>query len=221
MVDEYDVPLAKAFDNGYYDQMVFLIRNMFEQVLKTNGSLHFAVLTGCMRISKESIFTGLNNLKVLSIADARFDEYFGFTDREVKELLDYYMLSDKYANVKEWYDGYQFGNKEIYCPWDVINYCDVLRADPDVQPQNYWLNTSSNDAVRRFIQMTGSGQMKREVESLLAGEIITKEIFTMGYLIQRGKTDGGRFCLAISNMEIRSIFTTQRIRNPGTVSATS
>ncbi len=132
LIDEYDVPLAKAFEYGYYEQMTILVRNLLEQALKTNENLQFAVLTGCMRISKESIFTGLNNLRVLSIADVRFDEYFGFTDAEVRKLLEYYDLSDKYDTVKEWYDGYQFGNARVYCPWDVINYCDALRADKKI-----------------------------------------------------------------------------------------
>lgn len=229
LIDEYDVPLAKAFEHGYFDQMVLFIRNLFEQVLKTNDSLQFAVLTGCMRISKESIFTGLNNLKVLSITDVRFDRYFGFTDTEVRELLDYYELSDKYEMVKEWYDGYRFGNEEVYCPWDVINYCDLLRADSGAQPENFWSNTSGNDAVKRFIQKADSGKAKREIENLIAGETITKEIrqeltyqemynsidnlwsllFTTGYLTQRGKPEGDCFQLAIPNMEIRNIFTKQ------------
>ena len=229
LIDEYDVPLAKAFEHGYYDQMVILIRNLFEQALKTNDSLEFAVLTGCMRISKESIFTGLNNLKVLSVADVRFDEYFGFTDAEVKELLEYYHLSDCYDVVKEWYDGYQFGNMEVYCPWDVINYCDELRADRSAQPQNYWSNTSSNDVVKKFIQGADAGTAKREIEKLVAGEVIKKEIhqeltyndmyssidniwsvlFTTGYLTQRGKPERKQFNLAIPNMEIREIFTEQ------------
>lgn len=229
LIDEYDVPLAKAFEYGYFDQMVVLIRNLFEQVLKTNDCLQFAVLTGCMRISKESIFTGLNNLKVLSITDVRFDEYFGFTDKEVKELLSYYDLSDQYEMVKEWYDGYQFGNVEVYCPWDVINYCDLLRADQDAQPENFWSNTSSNEAVKRFLQKAGNSQTKREIEDLIAGGVIRKEIrqeltyqemyhtidnlwsllFTTGYLTQRGKPEGNCFHLAIPNLEIRSIFTKQ------------
>lgn len=229
LIDECDVPLAKAFEHGYYDKMALLIRNLLEQALKTNDSLQFAVLTGCMRISKESIFTGLNNLKVLSVADVRFDEYFGFTDREVKELLEYYGLSSRYGMVKEWYDGYQFGNVEVYCPWDVVNYCELLCAEPDAHPQNYWSNTSSNDAVRRFIQNAGKASTKREIERLIAGETITKEIhqeltyidmyrsidnlwsllFTTGYLTQRGRPDGNRFHLAIPNMEIRTIFTAQ------------
>ncbi len=229
LIDEYDVPLAKAFEHGYYDQMVILIRNLFEQALKTNDSLEFAVLTGCMRISKESIFTGLNNLKVLSVADVRFEEYFGFTDAEVKELLEYYHLSDYYEAVKEWYDGYQFGNTGVYCPWDVINYCDELRADCGALPQNYWSNTSSNDAVRKFIQGADVGTTKREIEKLVAGEVIKKEIhqeltykemynsidniwsvlFTTGYLTQRGRPERKNFYLAIPNMEIRQIFTEQ------------
>ena len=229
LIDEYDVPLAKAFERGYYDQMVIFIRNMFEYALKTNDSLKFAVLTGCMRISKESIFTGLNNIKVLSVADVQFDEYFGFTDQEVKDMLDYYGFSDRYDEVKEWYDGYQFGNVGVYCPWDVINYCDTLKADPDAQPRNYWLNTSSNEAVRRFIRESDHAATRREIENLVAGEAITKEIhqeltykdmydsidnlwsvlFTTGYLTQRGKPDGDNFRLVIPNVEIRKIFTSQ------------
>lgn len=229
LIDEYDVPLAKAFEQGYYEQMVLFIRNLFEQTLKTNESLQLAVLTGCMRISKESIFTGLNNLRVLTIAEVRFDEYFGFTDTEVKNLLEYYGLSANYRVAKEWYDGYQFGNVDVYCPWDVINYCDALRADSEAQPQNYWSNTSSNDAVRRFIQQADTAAVKQEIERLVAGETIRKEIrqeltyqdmystvdniwsvlFTTGYLTQRGKPDKKTFCLAIPNMEIREIYTEQ------------
>ncbi len=229
LIDGYDVPLAKAFENGYYDQMILLIRNLFEQALKTNDSLKFAVLTGCMRITKESIFTGLNNLKILSVTDPRFDEYFGFTDSEVRELLDYYELSGHYGQIKEWYDGYRFGNAEVYCPWDVINYCDILRADLEAQPQNFWSNTSNNDVVRQFLQKADSGSAKKEIERLIAGEVITKEIhqeltykdmyqsieniwsvlLTTGYLTQRGKPDGMKLPLAIPNMEIRDIFITQ------------
>ena len=229
LIDEYDVPLAKAFERGYYDRMVVFIRNMFEHALKTNDSLKFSVLTGCMRISKESIFTGLNNMKVLSIAEAQFDEAFGFTDSEVRGMLEYYGLSDHYGEIKEWYDGYQFGNVEVYCPWDVINFCDALLADRDAQPKNYWVNTSSNEAVRRFIQESDNVTVRREIERLVDGEAITKEIhqdltykdmydsidnlwsvlFTTGYLTMRGKPEGNRFRLAIPNMEIRSIFTTQ------------
>lgn len=151
LIDEYDVPLAKANENGYYDQMVTLIRILFEQALKTNDHLQFAVLTGCLRVAKESIFTGLNNPKVLSITSVSFDEYFGFTDEEVKALLEYYGLSDSYSVVKDWYDGYHFGNVDVYCPWDVISYIDERRVDSTLMPKNYWSNTSSNDVVRHFI----------------------------------------------------------------------
>lgn len=229
LIDEYDVPLSKAFEQGYYDQMMVLIRNLFQQALKTNDSLEFAVLTGCMRISKESIFTGLNNLKVLSVTDVRFDEYFGFTDSEVRKLLEYYNLSQNYEDVKEWYDGYRFGNVEVYCPWDVVNYCDELRADCKALPQNYWSNTSSNDVVGKFIRRADIGTTKNEIEKLVAGEVIKKEIhqeltykdmynsidniwsilFTTGYLTLRGKPERKSFYLAIPNMEIREIFTEQ------------
>ena len=229
LIDEYDVPLAKAFENGYYDQMIFLIRSLLEQALKTNDSLKFAVMTGCMRISKESIFTGLNNLKVLSITDERYDEYFGFTDTEVREMLKYYEIEDHYEEVKNWYDGYQFGGVEVYCPWDVLNYCDKLKDHGDSFPENYWINTSSNDAVKKFIQMSGNFKTKREIETLLAGEEIIKEIhqelvypemyqsvenvwsllFMTGYLTQRGRVDAKRYKLAIPNLEIRDIFETQ------------
>ena len=230
LIDEYDVPLSKASEHGYYKELAMLIRKLFEQVLKTNESLKLAVLTGCMRISKESIFTGLNNFEVLSVADVRFDEYFGFTDKEVRKLLEYYHLSDKYQQVKEWYDGYQFGNVEVYCPWDVMNYCVTLLADPNAEPQNYWINTSSNEAVRRFIRESdNSGTIRREIEGLVAGECIIKELhqeltyedmyqtidniwsvlFTTGYLTQRGRSEGNIFRLAIPNREIRNIFTTQ------------
>ena len=229
LIDEYDVPLAKAHANGYYDQMISLIRSLLGEALKTNNSLKLAVLTGCLRISKESIFTGLNNLKVLTIADERFDEYFGFTDEEVRELLEYYDVADHYDEVKRWYDGYQFGNAEVYCPWDVLNHCDRIRSESNVQPENYWINTSSNDAVKRFIQESANATTKREIERLVAGEIIIKEIhqeltypeiyqtidniwsllFTTGYLTQRGKAEGRQMKLAIPNLEIRDIYVTQ------------
>ena len=229
LIDEYDVPLAKAHANGYYDQMISLLRSLLGEALKTNSSLKLAVLTGCLRISKESIFTGLNNLKVLTIADERFAEYFGFTDKEVRELLKYYDVMDYYDAVKRWYDGYQFGNVEVYCPWDVLNHCDRIRSEPHVQPENYWINTSSNDAVKRFIQESSNATTKREIECLIAGEVITKEIhqeltfpeiyqttsniwsllFTTGYLTQRGKAEGRQMKLAIPNLEIRDIFETQ------------
>lgn len=230
LIDEYDVPLARAHAQGYYDEMVILIRSLFHQVLKTNSSLQYAVLTGCMRISRESIFTGLNNLSVLTIADARLDECFGFTDAEVKELLDYYGLSAQYRVVKEWYDGYQFGNVEVYCPWDVINFCALLRSDPAAKPENYWANSSGNDVVKRFIKEAGgSGTTKREIENLIAGELVMKEIrqeitypdmyrsidniwsvlFATGYLARRGRGEGRLLPLAIPNLEVREIFTTQ------------
>ena len=229
LIDEYDVPLAKSHANGYYDQMISLIRSLLGEALKTNSSLKLAVLTGCLRISKESIFTGLNNLKVRSVTDVRFDEYFGFTDMEVKMLLQYYGYPDSYDVAKKWYDGYHFGNVDVYCPWDVLNYCDSLLDDKEAQPENYWINTSSNDAVKRFIQESANYTTKREIESLIAGEVITKEIhqeltypeiyqtidniwsllFTTGYLTQRGKAEGRKMKLAIPNLEIRDIFVTQ------------
>ena len=162
LIDEYDVPLAKAFENGYYDQMVFLIRNLLEQALKTNNSLKFAVMTGCMRISKESIFTGLNNFTTFTITDVDFDEYFGFTDQEVRDLLTYYECTDKYESIKEWYDGYRFGNVEVYCPWDVVSYLRSLRTNKEAVPQNYWVNTSGNAEVREFIRQSKSATTKRE-----------------------------------------------------------
>lgn len=229
LIDEYDVPLAKANEEGYYERMTMLIRNLFEQALKTNDSLYFAVLTGCLRVAKESIFTGLNNPKILSITTVRFDEYFGFTDAEVREMLKYYDLDDRYDTVKEWYDGYRFGNVDVYCPWDVISYVDDLTDDPDISPKDYWSNTSSNDVVRRFIEKVGDGLTKSEIEMLVAGETVTKEIheeltynrlydsidniwsvlFMTGYLTQRGKPNGNRIQLTIPNREIRKIFTGQ------------
>ncbi len=229
LIDEYDVPLAKAHANGYYNQMISLICSLLGQALKTNSSLKFAVLTGCLRISKESIFTGLNNLKVRSITDVRFSEYFGFTDTEVKALLEYYGYPDSYETAKKWYDGYQFGNVQVYCPWDVLNYCDSLLGDREAQPENYWINTSGNDAVKRFIEEAANAGTKREIEHLVAGGVIAKEIrqeltypeiyqpadnifsllFTTGYLTQRGKAEGRLMKLAIPNLEVRDIFVTQ------------
>ena len=209
LIDEYDVPLAKASEQGYYNEMILLIRNMFEQALKTNDSLYFAVLTGCLRVAKESIFTGLNNLKIFSVTTVHFDEYFGFTDQEVKEMLAYYELEDLYESVKDWYDGYLFGDVEVYCPWDVISYCDEASDGKRREPKNYWTNTSGNDSVRHFIEKMGSGVMRSEMEALIAGEIVEKEIyedltynrlydtadyiwsvlFMTGYLTQRCRTD--------------------------------
>lgn len=229
LIDEYDVPLDKAFQRGYYTEMVSLIRSLFGSVLKTNPNLQFAVLTGCLRIAKESIFTGLNNLRIFSGTAVRFDEYFGFTDDEVREMLSYYGFEEKYAIVKEWYDGYRFGTEEVYCPWDVINYCDNLTDDSDAEPQNYWINTSGNDAVRYLLQKAGDGVLKSEIESLIAGELVEKEIredltyneiystvnnvwsllFMTGYLTQRGIQENSRVKLTIPNLEIRSIFIDQ------------
>lgn len=229
LIDEYDVPLAKANENGYYDEMVLLLRNLFGNVLKTNDSLKFAVLTGCLRIAKESIFTGLNNFKVHSITDAAFDEYFGFTDDEVREMLHYYGLDDHYGIVKEWYDGYRFGNTEIYCPWDVINYCCDHLSSPSTAPKNYWINTSGNDVVNHFIDsMDQDGQLTRsELETLVNGGTVQKDIceeltyrelystidnlwstlFMTGYLTQRGTPDGTLYNLAVPNREVRNILT--------------
>lgn len=228
LIDEYDVPLDKAFQNGYYDEMVSLIRNLFGNVLKTNSDLYFAVLTGCLRVAKESIFTGLNNLKILTITDSRFDEYFGFTDNEVKQMLEYYDLSEHYDMTRKWYDGYRFGNIGVYCPWDVLNYCDKLCADSEAQPEDYWSNTSGNYIVRSFIDKANA-QTRKEIEQLIAGEEIEKTIkqeltyseldstienlwsvlFTTGYLTQRGKTEGKKYRLVIPNLEIRELFIMQ------------
>ena len=228
LIDEYDVPLDKAFQNGYYHEMVKLMRGILGQALKTNDFLQFAVLTGCLRISKESIFTGLNNFKVLSILDARFDEQFGFTDDEVKNLLADYGLSTYLAEVKEWYNGYHFGNADIYCPWDVINYVDQLKYDQTAIPQDYWSNSSGNAIVRSLIDKADV-QTKNEIERLIAGEYIEKEIsqeltydeidnkienlwsvlFTTGYLTQHGRTENGKYRLTIPNKEIRNLFTRQ------------
>ena len=229
LIDEYDVPLAKANEQGYYQEMVLLIRNMFGQALKTNDSLYFAVLTGCLRVAKESIFTGLNNLKIFSITNVHFDEYFGFTDQEVKEMLSYYGLTDRYDSVKNWYDGYLFGDVDVYCPWDVISYCDDAFDGKMQEPVNYWTNTSGNDSIRHFIEKMGNGVLQSEMEALVNGETVEKEIhedltynclydtvdniwsvlFMTGYLTQRGKFGDGRYRLAIPNMEIRSIFIQQ------------
>ena len=225
LIDEYDVPLDKAFLNGYYKEMVSLIRGMFGQALKSNDSLQFAILTGCLRVSKESIFTGLNNFKVLSIMDTRFDEHFGFTDSEVREMLDYYGLSSHLAEIKEWYNGYHFGNADIYCPWDVINYIDELRFDENARPKDYWSNSSGNAIVRRFIDKADT-RTKDEIERLISGECIEKDIsqeltydeldnsiehlwsvlFTTGYLTQHGCTQSGKYRLSIPNREIRNLF---------------
>ena len=225
LIDEYDVPLDKAFQNGYYQEMVSLIRGLFGMALKTNDSLQFAVLTGCLRISKESIFTGLNNFKVLSILDSRFDEQFGFTDQEVQKILDDYELSSHFKETKEWYDGYRFGKADIYCPWDVINYVEQLRYDPEAVPQDFWSNSSGNAMVRRFIDMADVST-KNEIERLIAGESIEKDVtpeltydeldksienlwsvlFTTGYLTHKGRTESGKYRLVIPNREVRNLF---------------
>ena len=229
LIDEYDVPLAKANENGYYNEMVLLIRNLFENALKTNNSLKFAVLTGCLRIAKESIFTGFNNFKVYSITDKSFDETFGFTDAEVRELLRYYGQEKYYETVKEWYDGYRFGNVDVYCPWDVINFCSDHLADPGLEPKNYWANTSGNSVISHFIDSVGKPQKltRMELEQLVNGGIVQKEInseltykelyssidnlwstlFMTGYLTQRGEPSGNRYNLVIPNREIRNIIT--------------
>ncbi len=225
LIDEYDVPLDKAFQNGYYREMVSLIRGLFGMALKTNDSLQFAILTGCLRISKESIFTGLNNFKVLSVLDSRFDEQFGFTDPEVKKILDDYDLTSHFDEIKEWYDGYHFGNTDIYCPWDVINYTDQLRYDPSTRPQDFWSNSSGNAIVRRFIDKADIST-RNEIEGLIAGEWIEKDIvpeltydeidksienlwsvlFTTGYLTHKGCTESGKYRLVIPNREVRNLF---------------
>ena len=176
LIDEYDVPLDKAFLHGYYPQMIDLIRSMFGAALKTNDSLFFAVLTGCLRVSKESIFTGLNNLKTLSISNVKFNEYFGFTDEEVGRMLADYGLEAHQAEAREWYDGYRFGNQDVYCPWDIINYVNELRSDPEAEPKPYWMNTSGNDMVRRLIAKASDGTTRMEIERLIAGDTITKMI---------------------------------------------
>lgn len=228
LLDEYDVPLDKAFQNGYYKEMVSLIRGMLGQALKTNEFLQFAVLTGCLRVSKESIFTGLNNFKVLSITDNRFDEQFGFTDAEVEQLLAAYNLADHLDETKAWYDGYRFGAADVYCPWDVINHVDMLRSNPSAKLQAYWINTSGNALVKLFIEMADKST-RDELERLVAGEAIEKHIrleltydeidssidnlwsvlFTTGYLTQKGVTEDGAYKLVIPNQEIREVYKLQ------------
>ena len=175
LIDEYDVPLDKAFQHGYYKEMIYFTRGLLGEALKTNDSLNFAVLTGCLRVSKESIFTGLNNFKILSITDTRFDEQFGFTDTEVRKLLSDYHLEDRFAEVKEWYDGYRFGKADVYCPWDVVNFVDRVKDDPEARPEAYWINTSGNDLVKRFIDKANK-TTKNEIERLINGEAIEKEL---------------------------------------------
>ena len=228
LIDEYDVPLDKAFENNYYNEMIILHRNMLKQSLKTNDNLYMAVLTGCLRIARESIFTGLNNFNIFSITDQYFDEYFGFTDKEVKEILQYYKVPEAFEQTKKWYDGYRFGNTDIYCPWDVINHCRALKVEPDATPQPYWINTSGNYIVKRFIEKANQ-QTRREIEQLIEGKAIQKEIrleltyneldstienlwsvlFATGYLTQQGKPQGRTYSLIIPNESIRQIFIEQ------------
>lgn len=224
LIDEYDVPLAKAYENGYYNEMVFLIRNLFGNVLKTNDSLAFAVLTGCLRIAKESIFTGLNNFKVYSITNTEFDETFGFTNEEVRKMLVYYGLDSHFEEVKAWYDGYRFGNADVYCPWDVVNYCEDHKENTNAELQNYWMNTSGNEVIQHFVDSMNDPHMltKSELELLVSGDTVVKQVdemitykelysnidnmwstlFMTGYLTQRGKEPDGRYHLAIPNREI-------------------
>ena len=225
LIDEYDVPLDKAFQKGYYDEMVNLIRSLFDNGLKTNDSLYFAVLTGCLRISKESIFTGLNNPKVHTISDVRYDEYFGFTNADVDELLEFYGLSAYKDTMKDWYDGYRFGDTDVYCPWDVINYCDELLADPGAEPENYWANTSGNDLIRRLLKKANQST-KNDIEQLINGGTIIKSIrqeltyreveesidniwsvlYSTGYLTCRRRVPGKKMKLALPNREVRELF---------------
>ena len=228
LIDEYDVPLDKAFQHGYYREMVALIRAMFGRALKTNEALAFAVLTGCLRVSKESIFTGLNNFKILSITDSRFDEQFGFTDKEVQKLLADYHLEARFSETKEWYDGYRFGNVDVYCPWDVINHIDRIKDDPNARPEAYWINTSGNDLVKRFVDKANR-TTRNEIEQLIVGNAIEKTLrldltydeidnsienlwsvlFTTGYLTQTGMTEDGAYRLVIPNREICEVFKLQ------------
>ena len=228
LIDEYDVPLDKAFHHGYYREMVALIRGLFGQALKTNEYLQFAVLTGCLRVAKESIFTGLNNFDVNSIVDARYDEHFGFTGKEVMQLLSDYGLEDHAAEMKAWYDGYRFGYADVYCPWDVINYAKKLLADPKARPQAYWINTSGNDMVKRFVDKADK-TTQQEIERLIDGEAIAKDVqleltydevdrtidnlwsvlFTTGYLTYTGVLEDGRYNLVIPNREVREVFVRQ------------
>ena len=225
LIDEYDVPLDKAFQSGYYDEMLSLMRNVLGNALKTNDSLYFAVLTGCLRISKESIFTGLNNLKIHTISDVRYDEFFGFTNSDVDELLEFYGLSSYKGVIRDWYDGYRFGDTDVYCPWDVINYCDELLADPDAEPENYWANTSGNDLIRRLLKKADQST-KNDVECLINGGSVTKTIrqeltyreiedsidniwsvlYSTGYLTCRRRVPGKKMELALPNREVRDLF---------------
>lgn len=228
LIDEYDVPLDKAFKNGYYQEMVSLIRGLFGQALKTNEFLQFAVLTGCLRVSKESIFTGLNNFEINSIVDIEHEEGFGFTDAEVMQMLKYYHCTNRYSDIKEWYDGYHFGNADIYCPWDVINFVKKLLTDSNAKPSAFWINSSGNDLVKLFVDKADQST-KDEIERLVAGESVTKRIrldltydeiensidnvwsvlFTTGYLTNIGNPESGVYELVIPNREVHEVFVLQ------------
>jgi len=228
LIDEYDVPLQNAWLNGFYDEMVDFIRSLFDAALKTNDSLEFGVLTGCLRVSKESIFTGMNNLNVNSISEVQFSEYFGFTDEEVKEMLNFYGLEQYHSIAKQWYDGYHFGRTEMYCPWDIVKYCNDLLHNPDAQPKAYWLNTSGNDIVGQFIS-SATATMKDDIEHLMAGQSVRKVIsqeltyrelndnidnlwsmlYMTGYLTHSAVLEDDVLELTIPNLEIRKIFRTQ------------
>lgn len=228
LIDEYDVPLDKAYQSGYYDSMVDFIRVLFGNAFKTNDSLYFAVLTGCLRISKESIFTGLNNFSVYTIKDVQYNEYFGFTDAEIRQMLKYYGFMEKYDAIREWYDGYHFNSLDIFCPWDVVSYCHALKMKPSTEPQNYWVNTSSNDIIRRFLSRADA-TTRDEIELLINGGCVKKMIhqeltyrdldsdidnlwsllFTTGYLTQDGEDEEGISALAIPNREIHWIYVQQ------------
>ena len=229
LIDEYDVPIAKASSNGYYKEMLEIMKGLLSTALKDNSSLKFAVITGCLKIAKESIFTGTNNFVSDTISSTRYNEYYGFTQQDVDKLLADAEIEEKAELIKEWYDGYRFGKADVYCPWDVLNYCRDLLKDEQAQPKNYWLNTSGNDVIEHFIDSVNGQQTltKIELERLISGEIVQKEInefitykelyntsenlwstlFMTGYLTQRGKADGNRYNLVIPNREVRNIIT--------------
>ena len=229
LIDEYDVPLAKAEQSGFYEEMVSLVRGLFDQGLKTNPYMKFAVLTGCLRVSKESIFTGMNKVKVWTILDKKFNDAFGYTDEEVRTMLDYLGLANHYEDIRVWYDGYRFGGEHIYCPWDVNNYCDDLDGDPQLAPKPYWMNTSGNDIIRKFIETSAEEALEDEVEELINGGSVKKKIhqeltykdlyttidniwsilFTTGYLTVDGNPEDEELNLVIPNQGIRKIFKDQ------------
>lgn len=228
LIDEYETPLYNAFNSGYYDEMVSLIMSMYANALKRNEALEFAVLTGCLRLPQRIIYGGFNNFRYLSILDSRFNDSFGFTENEVKDLLTYYNYEEYFPETKQWYDGYRFGDIDIYCPWDVISYVDLLNISSNKTPQSFWINTSSNDLVKRFIYMADK-TTRDDIERLVAGEVIEKEVhleltydeidnsidnlwsvlFTTGYLTQVGVNDNGYYKLKIPNEEIRTVYKKQ------------